>query len=244
MVRRRSALRVLDDTLRHAGHADIVRELIDGSAGLTPQSLNLPDGESRWERMSGMTADPKDDLRRYLQQAREAMVWKAEGLSEYDARRPLVPTGTNLLGMIKHLAGTELLYFGFTFGRPSPYALPFDDDDPLADLFVTAGESRAEVIDGYRRVWAFADTTIEQLPLDAAGKVPHWDPEHAEVTLHQILVHVIAETHRHAGHADIVRELIDGSAGRFAGNSNLPGEDEVSWPDHWQRVEQAARDAG
>ncbi len=61
--------------------------------------------------------DEKTDLRRYLQDAREALLWKLDGLSEYDIRRPMVPTGTNLLGLIKHQAGVELGYFGDTLGR-------------------------------------------------------------------------------------------------------------------------------
>jgi hypothetical protein len=64
--------------------------------------------------------DAKTDLQRYLQDAREALLWKLDGLSEYDIRRPLVPTGTNLLGLIKHQAGVELGYFGDTFGGPGP----------------------------------------------------------------------------------------------------------------------------
>ena len=63
--------------------------------------------------------EPKETLVEYLQSARDAMVWKVEGLSEYDARRPMTPTGTNLLGLVKHLASVELGYFGDTFGRPT-----------------------------------------------------------------------------------------------------------------------------
>ncbi len=61
----------------------------------------------------------KSDLRYYLQSARDALLWKLEGLSEYDVRRPHTPTGTNLLGLVKHVAGVELGYLGDTFGRPS-----------------------------------------------------------------------------------------------------------------------------
>jgi hypothetical protein len=185
--------------------------------------------------------DPKDSLRKYLQRARDAMLWKLDGLSEYDARRPLVPTGTNLLGLVKHLASVELVYFGDTFGRPSPDELAFDDDDPMADLIAFPEESRDQITGMYRRAWAHADATIEALPLDAIGHVPHWPAPRDEVTLHMILVHVLAESQRHAGHADIVRELIDGKAGVSENNSNLP--DTVSWKDHWTRVETAARQA-
>jgi hypothetical protein len=79
--------------------------------------------------------DPKADLRRYLQDAREALLWKLDGLSEYDIRRPLVPTGTNLLGLVKHVTGVEMGYFGGTFGRPSAEPMPWDESDPMSDMF-------------------------------------------------------------------------------------------------------------
>lgn len=188
-------------------------------------------------------ADPKDDLHRYLQVGREALLWKLDGLSEYDARRPMVPTGTNLLGLVKHAAGVEAGYFGEVFDRPFPEPLPWSEDDPNADLFATADESREHIVGFYRRVWTHADATIGALDLDAVGRVPWWPEDRREVTLHRLLVHVATETHRHAGHADILRELVDGSAGLRAGNTNLPEGDERWWADHRERVEQAARRA-
>jgi hypothetical protein len=188
-------------------------------------------------------SDPKAELLRYLQEGRDAMLWKLEGLGEYDVRRPLVPTGTNLLGLVKHLAGIELGYFGGTFGRPWTGPDVMDDSDPMADLFATAAESREFITGLYRQAWAHADATIAALPLDAVGRVPWWPAERAEVTLHRVLVHVISETSRHAGHADIVRELIDGAAGLAAGRTNLPDDDQASWAGHRARVERAARQA-
>jgi hypothetical protein len=81
-------------------------------------------------------SDPKADLRAYLQAARQALLWKLEGLSEYDIRRPMVPPGTNLLGLVKHVAGVELGYFGDTFGRPfdEPLTWLADDAEPNADM--------------------------------------------------------------------------------------------------------------
>jgi uncharacterized damage-inducible protein DinB len=195
--------------------------------------------------MSGMTVtDAKTDLRRYLQDAREALLWKLEGLSEYDIRRPLVPTGTNLLGLVKHQAGVELGYFGDTFGRPFDEPLPWSEDEANSDMWAASGESREQITGLYRRAWAHSDATIAALALDATGHVPWWPDEHSEVTLHRILVHVIAETDRHAGHADIVRELIDGAAGLRDGNDNMPPGDQAWWQDYRNRVERAAREAG
>jgi uncharacterized damage-inducible protein DinB len=191
------------------------------------------------------TADPKADLHRYLQAAREALVWKLDGLSEYDVRRPLTPTGTNLLGLIKHVASVELGYFGGTFGRPSGERSPWSEPgaEPNADMWATADEPRDQIVGLYHRAWVHSDATIGALALDAVGRVPWWPEDRCEVTLHQILVHVIAETHRHAGHADIVRELIDGAAGLRDGHDNLAPGDQAWWANYRSGVERAAREA-
>ena len=187
--------------------------------------------------------DPKADLQLCLQRAREALLWKLDGLSEYDIRRPLVPTGTNLLGLVKHVAGVEMAYFGDSFGRPCPDQLAWDESDPNSDMFARADESRDFITGLYRRAWAHADATIEALPLDAGGHVPWWPADRNPVTLQHLLVRVTAETSRHAGHADIVRELIDGAAGLAAARSNHPPEDQAWWQAHHARVERAAREA-
>jgi uncharacterized damage-inducible protein DinB len=189
--------------------------------------------------------DPKDDLQRYLQQGRDALLWKLDGLSEYDIRRPMTPTGTNLLGIVKHVASVEAGYLGDTFGRRFEEPLPWFDEgaEPNADMWATADESREDIVGLYRRVWKHSDETIASSGLDAEGEVPWWPPERRRVTLHRILIHMIAETDRHAGHADIVRELIDGSAGLRDGNSNLAPFDDAKWADYRARVEGAARAA-
>lgn len=195
--------------------------------------------------MRVMIREPKAILHRYLRVAREALLWKLDGLSEYDVRRPITPTGTNLLGLVKHVASVEFGYFGETFGRPPSERLPWFEDgaEPNADLWATADESREDIVSLYRRAWAHADATIEALPLDAIGRVPWWPEERREATLHTVLVHVIAETNRHAGHADIVRELIDGAVGLRAGNDNMAPGDAAWWESYRSRVEGAAREA-
>jgi len=174
------------------------------------------------------------------------MLWKLDGLSEYDVRRPMVPTGTNLLGLIKHLANVEAGYFGATFNRP--FDGPIIDwdttTDETLDMWANESESRADIVDLYRDVCAHADTTIAELPLDASGRVPWWPEERAKATLHRLLVHVVAETNRHAGHADIVRELIDGGIGLRADGTNLPDWAAGEWAAYRERLEQAARSAG
>lgn len=188
---------------------------------------------------------PKAHLHRYLQTGREALLWKLDGLPEYDVRRPMTPTGTNLLGLVKHLAYVEMGYFGPTFGRPVAEVEPWlaEGVEPNGDMWATAEESREEILALYRRAWAVTDATIGELPLEAEGSVSWWHPDRRVVTLHQVLVHVIAETHRHAGHADIVRELIDGAAGLRDGNDNLPEVDRAWWSGYRERLEAAARAA-
>lgn len=189
---------------------------------------------------------PKADLHRDLQEGRDALVWKLDELSEYDARRPLTPTGTNLLGLVKHVASVELGYLGDTFGRPSGEPMPWlaEEAELNADMWATAEEAREQIIGLYRRAWAHSDATIDALALDAIGHVSWWPDDRSEVTLHRILVHVIAETHRHAGHADIVRELIDGTVGFRKDNDNLPPGDQAWWENYRSRLERVAREAG
>lgn len=173
----------------------------------------------------------KETLHRYLRAQREAVLWKVEGLSERQLRTPMTPSGTNLLGLVKHLSYGEAGYLGLVFGRPAPLAT-WDwtdaEEDPHADLFATAAESREDVVEGYRQACAHADETITALSLEDTGEVPWWAPERRTVTLHQVLVHVLAETARHAGHLDILREQVDGAAGLRAGNTNLP-DDDYDW---------------
>jgi Protein of unknown function (DUF664) len=193
-----------------------------------------------WPHQEPEYADAKSTLHSSLRSARESVLWKLEGLCEYDIRRPLTPTGTNLLGLVKHLSIVEARYFGESFGRPFPEHLPGWEDN--ASMWAPADESRAETADRYRRVWAHADATIDALPLDAPGRVSWWT-DIAGVVLFNILVHVIAETNRHAGHADILREQLDGATGADAGSASFPGPDAAWWAAYRERVERAARTA-
>lgn len=230
---------------RTVGSARLERRLHTAEVtGSNPVPSTNVAPKSPWHPDAMTDADPKEILERYLQAARAALLWKLEGLSEYDARRPLTRTGTNLLGLVKHVASVEAGYFGACFDRPFPDE-PFpwfaDDAEPNADMWATADESREEIVDLYRRVWTHSDDTIEELSLDARGRVPWWPPERRDVTLHQLLVHMIAETHRHAGHADIVRELIDGKVGLREGGDNMPSVDEAWWKSYREYLESVAK---
>ncbi|WP_090482847.1 DinB family protein [Nakamurella panacisegetis] len=188
------------------------------------------------------TDDQKTVLHDYLRRARQALVWKLDGLSEYDVRRPLTGTGTNLLGLVQHVASVGVSYFGETFGRPFPEPMPWLDEDAEtnADMWVPAERTRPMVLAFQERAWAHADATIDALDLDSPGHVAWWPPDRSEVTLHRVLVHMIAEADRHAGQADIVRELIDGRAGLRADGSNLPERDEAWWSQFRATLEESA----
>jgi uncharacterized damage-inducible protein DinB len=154
------------------------------------------------------TADEKESLYVALDRHRDAVLWKLEGLGDEDLRRPMVPSGTNLLGVVKHLGACEYGWFCDTFGREHE-PLPFDEDDPEADLRVEPDETTADVLAFYDRARKAADQVIADLEVEDTGTA--WSG--GTVTLRWVLIHMIEETARHAGHVDILRELIDGAIG-------------------------------
>ncbi|MBQ1016621.1 DinB family protein [Micromonospora sp. D93] len=188
-------------------------------------------------------SDAKAALHDYLRENREDLIWKLDGLSEREARLPRTATGNNLLGALKHCLNVEAGYFGPTFGRefPTPDELvPMAafDEDPQADWYAREDETKDGLIDLYRRVGAFADQTIEQLPLDAPGQVPWWRPGRRDVTLQRIIIHVTCDIARHAGHADVMREQHDAAIGLRRDNSNIP--DDYDWPAYVSKLTKLA----
>lgn len=203
-------------------------------------------GDHRCRQWGGSLADvidavAKAHLHDHLRWVREALVWKLEELSEYDVRRPLTKTGTNLLGLVKHNAISDARYFGEVFQRPFPEPLPRWDDPHAAgsDHWATEQETRDDVVDLYRRVWTHSDATITALDLDVLGYLPWWDEE---VPLFNVMVHRLSDVTRHAGHADILREGLDGALGVDPNSAPPAGLDEY-WRTRRETVERAARAA-
>jgi len=179
----------------------------------------------------------KEALKHYLAEQRVALLHKVDGLPERELRLPRTPTGTNLIGIVKHCMNVEYGYFGPTFGRilgDRSGLVPDDayDSDPQADWYATADETAAGIVADYRQVQRFCDETIAALPLDAPGRVPWWG-ERGAVTLGRVLVHVIDDLARHAGHADILREGIDGGVGLRSPGDNVP---EIDFPAYVEKL--------
>lgn len=186
--------------------------------------------------MTDFMADP---LRRYLQDGRDSVMRALTGLSEYDARRPLTPSGTNVLGLVKHLVGIERSYLGVCVGRPPAFTLPWEEDGSIwqgADMWVRDDESRDLIVGLYEQVWKNSDASIDALPLDTAAFVHWWKEGTRHPSFGSLIVRVVAETAQHAGHADILRERIDGQGGLDADSVG----DDTAWTEYVARIQQAA----
>jgi len=190
------------------------------------------------------TTDFKAELHTCLSSARRTLLWKLDGLRDYDVRRPLTATGTNLLGLLKHLTCCEIGYFATTFDRPITDPPPWlQATEHHEQFWARTDETREQIRAAYTRAVQHSDATIEALPLDAAGEVPTWPPADRHVTLHRIMVHMTAETQRHLGHADILRETVDGSAGWTRDHLLLDDHDPDWWHQHRAHLERIAREA-
>jgi hypothetical protein len=154
------------------------------------------------------TGDEKTSLQASLDRHRDAVLWKLEGLGDAELRRPMTPSGTNLLGMVKQLAAVEYGWFCQTFGRAIE-PMPFDENDDNADRRVRPDETTLDILAFYTRARAAADQAIAEVDLEETGTAWFGDA----VSLRWVLIHMVEETARHAGHVDILRELIDGQTG-------------------------------
>lgn len=189
-------------------------------------------------------------LHSHLEGARDALVWKVEGLDDADRRRPMTPTGTNLVGLVKHMTWIEGWYLCEFFGRGRPrleWEWEVDAEwGHHSHMYAKPEESTEDLIAAYRATSAAADRAIEDLGLDAAGR--HWSGE--EVSMRSMILAVLVDTARHAGHGDIMREMIDGGTGDRHSPSGFYGttdEDyraaylarvrgEIDTPDWWDYI--------
>jgi len=191
--------------------------------------------------MGELVRDTKSTLHMQLKRQRAALFDKLDGVSERQARWPQTASGTNLLGLLKHCAAVELGYFGSTFGRPAAnLSVPWGDEDDNADMYAAEHESTASVVAYAHACFAHADTTIEALDLGAEGSVAWWPEDVRRCTLEQILIHVALDEARHAGHADILREQLDGSTGLRGPGDNLPTWTIEQWAAHVRQLEEIA----
>jgi uncharacterized damage-inducible protein DinB len=151
-----------------------------------------------------------ETLSGFLDFLRATVLWKLEGLDDEQLRRPMVPSGTSLLGMVKHLAYVERSWFqGVWAGQE--VSLPWTKEDPDADWRIEPAETTADVLALYQ---AECDRSREIVAaasdLGEAVTHPRWQEK---LSRRWILAHMIEETARHAGHADILREQLDGAVG-------------------------------
>jgi hypothetical protein len=137
-----------------------------------------------------------------LQFQRESVVRKVEGLTDEQARKRLVDSDTTLLWLLRHLDRAERMWVLQRFAGGDP--------GPLDDT-VTDADTVADAIGAYRATWERVDTTVAGIDLGQPAAAPGAD---GPTSLRWVLLHLLEETARHAGHADILRELIDGSTGR------------------------------
>jgi hypothetical protein len=156
-------------------------------------------------------ADERTTLSVFLDYYREAVKAKVRGVSEEDARRRLVPSATTLAGIIKHLCRVEVSWFQHRLAQVPAEDLPALRwiDEPDGDFRVAPNETVERLIAQYEEQCALSRQIAAKYQLDDV--VPH--PYLGEVSLRWIYVHMIEETARHAGHADILREQIDGTTG-------------------------------
>ena len=157
-----------------------------------------------------LTGGEKQSLHASLDRQRDVVLWKIRGLTDEQLRRPMTPSGTNLIGLVKHLAAVEYGWFCETFGRPSDTP-EFDESDPDADMRAGPDESTADIVAYYGRARAAADQVVKEVGIEELGTAWFGD----QVSMRWVLIHMIEETARHAGHMDILRELIDGATGDY-----------------------------
>lgn len=181
----------------------------------------------------------RQDDHGYLQESRRTVLRCVDGLGEYELRHPMTPTGTNLLGVVKHLIGIEAGYLGVSLGRPLNKALPWIADDsagPNRDMWATADESSGYIVELYQQACAHSDAVLAEVGLAATAHVPWWPETERTTTVASLLARVLKDTAMHAGQLQILRELMDGQAGSDRSDAG----DEAWWSAYTAQLEQVA----
>jgi uncharacterized damage-inducible protein DinB len=156
------------------------------------------------------SGDEKTMLSAFLDRYRETMLWKLDGLTNEQASARLVPSATTLLGIVKHLAYVERGWFQMNFaGEPPNYPWPEDEPDEDIDFRISTTDTIENIGSLYEQEIARSREIVAGASLDDVSK-----SKDRLRSLRWIMVHMIEETARHAGHADILRELTDGAIGQ------------------------------
>ncbi|CEA09320.1 DinB superfamily protein [Arthrobacter saudimassiliensis] len=153
-------------------------------------------------------ADERDTLNGFLDYLRGAVVVKATGLSDADGARRLLPSLTTVSGLVRHLADVERSWFREKLDGQADVPTRWSEADPDGEFRVTADDSLAEIIADYEAACAESREVAARYALDDLCRKPG-----VKHNLRWVLTHMIEETGRHAGHADILREMIDGVTG-------------------------------
>lgn len=159
------------------------------------------------------TGTEREILRAILDRNRYVMLWKLDGLTLEQATKPMTDSTTNLFGLVKHLAWVERWWFCDFIGKQE-FDYPWSDDDPDADFRAAEGETVEDVRNLYVEAVGQANAVVDAAEsLDVTGASGG-----QKRSLRWVLVHMIEETARHAGHADILREQLDGTTGYYPRN--------------------------
>jgi len=172
-------------------------------------------------------ADERATLHALLQYCRDSFVRKLDGLDDEAARRRLLPTETTLLWLTQHLAHAERLWVVQRFAGE--------------DETTTPAETLAGAVEAYRATWARTDAIVAAASLDERCRTIDVEPN---VNLRWVVLHLVEETARHAGHADILREALDGAVGTDAEDMAEVRHDPAFWAERREEIEAAARSAG
>jgi uncharacterized damage-inducible protein DinB len=168
---------------------------------------NIADMEKRYG--APVAGSEKEVLGGFLDHYRNTLLDICEGLTEEQLRRSMVPSGTSLLSLVKHLAYVEYGWFQESIANEK-FDYPFDTNDPEAEFRIEAGETAQDIFDLYRRACERSRRVYENASLDDMVENPD---RSADYNVRWVVVHMIEETARHAGHADIIREQLDGRTG-------------------------------